>query len=351
MKKIKRVVRVGKVNIGGKNPIVVQSMTKTRTCDKKNTVNQIRRMERKGCELVRLAVVDKNDASALKEIKRRIAIPIVADIHFDYRLALMAIDAEVDKIRINPGNIGDEWKLTEVIKKASDYRVPIRIGINTGSLPKKILQKYKHPCADAVIETLESSLEIFYKNNFSDIVISAKSPDVCETIAVYEAIHRRFDYPLHLGITESGLAFSGGIRSAIGIGILLHKGIGDTIRVSLAAEPEEEVVAGYEILQSLHLRQYGPKLIVCPTCGRCEVNLLKIARLVERRLDHQKYPMTVAVMGCVVNGPGEAKEADFGIACGKKIGAIFARGKEIRRVAERKLVEELFEVINENINH
>ncbi|MGB9720190.1 MAG: flavodoxin-dependent (E)-4-hydroxy-3-methylbut-2-enyl-diphosphate synthase [bacterium] len=351
MRKIKRVVRIGNIKIGGKNPIVVQSMTKTRTSDIKRSVNQIKRMEKKGCELVRLAVVNKSDANALKEIKKQIAIPMVADIHFDYRLALMAIDAGVDKLRINPGNIGDEWKVSEIIKKASDYKIPIRIGINTGSLPKKILSKYKHPTSDAVIETLNSSLEIFYKNNFSDIVISAKSPDVCETIEVYEAIHKKFDYPLHLGITESGLVFSGGIRSAIGIGILLHQGIGDTIRVSLAGEPEKEVVAGYEILKSLHLREYGPKLIVCPTCGRCEVNLLKIARLVEKRLDHKKYPLTIAVMGCVVNGPGEAKEADFGIACGKRVGAIFARGREIKRVAEKKLVEELFEVINENINH
>jgi len=351
MKKIKRVVKVGNIKIGGDNPVVVQSMTKTMTSDVKKTVAQIKRMQMADCEIVRLAVVNKNDAVALKEIKKQVKVPLIADIHFDYRLALLAIDAGVDKVRINPGNIVDEWKISEIIKKASNYSIPIRIGINTGSLPQKILQKYKHPTPEAIIETLNSTLEIFYKNNFSDIVISTKCNDVLETISVYETIHSRFDYPLHLGITESGLLFSGSIRSAIGIGILLYKGIGDTIRVSLASDPVKEVVAGYEILKSLNLREYGPKLIVCPTCGRCEVDLLKIARLVEKRLNHEKKPLTVAVMGCVVNGPGEASQADFGIACGKGIGVIFAHGKEIKRVPEKKLVDELFEVINENINY
>ncbi len=351
MKKIKRVVKIGNVYIGGKNPIVVQSMTKTRTADIKKTVNQIKRMVKVGCEIVRVAVVNKIDALALKEIKRQVSIPVIADIHFDYRLALLSMDSGVDKIRINPGNIGDEWKLSEIIKKAKDFAIPIRIGINTGSLPGRILQKYKHPTAEAVIETLNSTLEIFYKNDFADIIISAKSPDVSQTIEVYQAIHNKFDFPLHLGITESGLLFSGSIRSAVGIGILLYKGIGDTIRVSLADEPEKEVLAGYEILKSLNLRQCGPKLIVCPTCGRCEVDLLNIARIVEKRLNYNRHPLTVAVMGCVVNGPGEAREADFGIACGKKIGAIFAQGKEIKRVKENRLIDELFEVINENIDN
>ncbi|MGQ9465407.1 MAG: flavodoxin-dependent (E)-4-hydroxy-3-methylbut-2-enyl-diphosphate synthase [bacterium] len=346
-----KVVRVGNVKIGGGNPVVVQSMTKTRTSDIKKTVAQIKRLDRAGCELVRLAVVDKNDAYALAEIKKQVKIPLIADIHFDYRLALMAIDAGVDKIRINPGNITEEWKITQIIKKAADFSIPIRIGINTGSLPRKILQKYKNASPEAIIETLKNTLEIFYKSNFSDIVISAKCADVIETITVYEVIHDQFDYPLHLGITESGLLYSGSIRSAVGIGILLYKGIGDTIRVSLAAEPVKEVIAGYEILKSLNLREYGPKLIVCPTCGRCKVDLLKIARLVEKRLNHTKKPITIAVMGCVVNGPGEASQADFGIACGKGIGAIFARGKEIKRVPEKRLVDELFEVINENIDN
>ncbi|MEO0095733.1 MAG: flavodoxin-dependent (E)-4-hydroxy-3-methylbut-2-enyl-diphosphate synthase [candidate division WOR-3 bacterium] len=351
MKKQKRVVKVGNVFIGGDHPVVVQSMTKTKTSDIKKTTAQIKRLEKIGCELVRLAVLNKGDADALKEIKRQVKIPLIADIHFDFRLALKAIDAGVDKIRINPGNIGDEWKLGEIIKKAKDYKIPIRIGINSGSLPKNILLKYNHPTTEAIIETLESTLEVFYKYDFSDIVISTKCPDVMKTIEVYEAINNRFNFPLHLGITESGVLFSGSIRSAVGIGILLYKGIGDTIRVSLADSPEREVIAGYEILQSLNLRQYGPKLIVCPTCGRCEVNLLKIAHRVEKRLKSNKLPLTIAVMGCVVNGPGEAKEADFGVACGKGIGAIFAHGKEIKRVKESKLVEELLEVIYENTNH
>lgn len=351
MEKIKKVVKIGNVKIGGHNPIVVQSMTKTRTSDIKKTVAQIKRLEMAGCELVRLAVVNKNDANALSEIKKQINIPLIADIHFDYRLALMAIDAGIDKIRINPGNITEEWKIAQIIKKAADHSIPIRIGINTGSLPKTIMQKYRSPTLEAIIETLNSALEVFYKHNFSDIVISAKCADVLETINAYETIYNNFDFPLHLGITESGLLFSGSIRSAVGMGVLLYKGIGNTIRVSLADDPVKEVIAGYEILKSLKLREYGPKLIVCPTCGRCEVNLLKIARLVEKKLNHTKKPLTIAVMGCVVNGPGEASQADFGIACGKHIGSIFAHGREIKRVPEKKLVDELFEVINENIDY
>lgn len=346
-----RVIRVGNIKIGGGNPVIVQSMTKTRTSDIKKTIAQIKRLKMAGCELVRLAVVDKNDAYALSEIKKQAEIPLVADIHFDYRLALIAIDAGINKIRINPGNITEEWKIEQIIKKAAENSIPIRVGINTGSLPKKIMQKYGRPTLEAIFETLNSALKIFYKHNFSDIVISAKCADVLETIDVYETIYNKFDFPLHLGITESGMLFSGSIRSAVGMGILLYKGIGNTIRVSLTADPVKEVIAGYEILKSLNLREYGPKLIVCPTCGRCEVNLLKIAHLVEKRLNHTKKPFTIAVMGCVVNGPGEASQADFGIACGKGIGAIFARGKEIKRVPEERLVDELFEVINENIDH
>jgi (E)-4-hydroxy-3-methylbut-2-enyl-diphosphate synthase len=326
-------------------------MTKTRTADIKKTVAQIKRLEKVGCEIVRVAVLDKKDASALKEIKKQTRIPLVADIHFDYRLALQAIDAGVDKIRINPGNITEKWKITEIIKRAKDHSIPIRIGINSGSLPKMIIQKYIHPTTEAMIETLNSILEVFYENNFYNLVISAKCPDVLKTIEVYEAIHNRFDFPLHLGITESGLSFHGSIHSAIGIGILLYKGIGDTIRVSLADKPEKEVIAGFEILRALNLRTFGPRLIVCPTCGRCQVNLFRIANQVGKRLDSEKLPLTIAVMGCVVNGPGEAKEADFGIACGKGIGSVFAKGKEIKRVKENRLVDELFEVIYENINN
>ncbi len=247
MRKQKKAVKVGNIFIGGKNPVVVQSMTKTKTSDIKKTVNQIKRLEKSGCEIVRLAVMNRIDAEALKDIKRQVKIPLVADIHFDYRLALKSIDAGVDKIRINPGNIGEEWKITEIIKKASEHSIPIRIGINSGLLPKEILHRYKHPTTEAIIETLNETLEIFYKHNFSNIVISAKCPDVLKTVEVYEAIDNKFDFPLHIGVTESGLLFSGSIRSAIGIGILLYKGIGDTIRVSLADDPVKEVIAGYGI--------------------------------------------------------------------------------------------------------
>ncbi len=351
MRRHKKVVKIGNVFIGGDNPVVVQSMTKTKTSDVEKTVSQIKRLEKAGCEIVRLAVLNRIDAEALKEIKSLVKMPLVADIHFDYRLALQAIKSGVDKIRINPGNIDEEWKIIEIIKRALDNSIPIRVGINSGSLPKKILQKYKHPTTEAIIETLNEVLETFYKHNFSDIVISAKCPDVLKTVEVYEAIDNKFDYPLHIGITESGLLLPGSIRSAIGIGILLYKGIGDTIRVSLADDPVQEVIVGYEILESLNLRRYRPRLIVCPTCGRCEVNLIKIAREVEKRLEGIKAPLNIAVMGCVVNGPGEARESDYGIACGKGIGAVFVKGKEIKRVKENRLVDTLFEVIYENINN
>ncbi len=351
MRKKTLIVRVGSVNIGGNNPVVVQSMTKTKTSDLKKTVAQIRRLERAGCEIVRMAIVNRQDAAAIREIKKSVRVPLVADIHFDYRLALSAIENGIDKVRINPGNIGDEWKVAEVIKCAKQKDIPIRIGINTGSLPVPILRKYKHPNPDAVIETLKSTLEIFYKHSFKNIVISAKCAGVLETIAVYERISEYCDFPLHLGITEAGLLFQGSIRSAVGLGVLLHRGIGDTIRVSLASDPVNEVTACYEILNSLSLRTHGPKLIVCPTCGRCEVDLLKIASRVEKRINELKKPLKIAVMGCVVNGPGEAREADFGIACGKRIGAIFAHGSEIKRVSEEKLVDALFEVIYENIDN
>jgi (E)-4-hydroxy-3-methylbut-2-enyl-diphosphate synthase len=351
MRKKKKVVTIGRVKIGGTHPIAVQSMTKLKTHDAKKVIYQIRRLQRAGCEMVRLAVVNKTDAAMLKTIKQSFILPIIADIHFDYRLALAAIDAGVDKIRINPGNIREQWKLVEIMKKAKDSNVPIRIGVNAGSLPDSILRKYKHPTPAAIVHTVENVLEVFEKNGFDNIVISAKGTAVKDTVMVYEAIHEKFVYPLHIGITEAGLPFRGGIRSGVGLGMLVNSGIGDTIRVSLTADPVMEVIAAYEILNSLDLRQHGPVLISCPICGRCEVKLEKIAREVEHRLKCYDHYMKVAVMGCVVNGPGEAREADFGIACGKNLGAIFAKGKEIKRVKESKLVDELFEVIDENINY
>jgi len=351
MRRLKRVVEIGKVQIGGNNPIVVQSMTKTKTRDIKRTINQIRRLQNAGCEMVRMAVVNKDDALSLSCIKKSVAIPIIADVHFDYRLALKAIGEGVDKIRINPGNIGEKWKVTEVIKMAKDNNVPIRIGVNSGSLPKSILKKYRHPTPGAIVESVNDATKIFIKNRFNNIVISAKGADVKDTLSVYKVLNKQFNYPFHIGITEAGLPFRGGIKSAVGLGILLNTGIGDTIRVSLTSDPVMEVVAAYEILNSLGLRQHGPILISCPICGRCEVNLAKIARTVENRLKKYKNFMKVAVMGCVVNGPGEAREADFGVACGKGIGIIFAKGKEIRRARETKLVDILFEVIDENVDN
>ncbi len=352
MKSAKKVIAIGKVKIGGKYPIAVQSMAKTKTHDIMSTLNQIRRLEKAGCELVRLAIVNKEDALALRKIKDAVSIPLIADIHFDYRLAITAIDAGVDKVRINPGNIKEKWMLEQIIRKAKDNNIPIRIGINAGSLPKLILQKYRHPTPKAIIQTLHDTLEVFSSNNFKNIVISAKGADVKDTIAVYEIINQKFPFPLHVGITEAGLAFQGSIRSAVGLGILLNKGIGNTIRVSLTADPVMEVIAAYEILSSLNLRKHGPVMISCPTCGRCEVNLTKIAEKVQERLKtYRNMDMKVAVMGCVVNGPGEAREADFGIACSKVTGAVFAKGREIRRVKESKLVNTLFEVIDAHADH
>jgi (E)-4-hydroxy-3-methylbut-2-enyl-diphosphate synthase len=282
-------------------------------------------------------------AEALSRIKAGIGIPLVADIHFDYRLALASIKSGVDKIRINPGNIGEQWKTEEVIRAARDKGIPIRIGINSGSLPKAILAKFGKPNARAIVATLDGALEPFDKLRFKQIVISAKASDVTSTVEAYQAIARRYRYPLHVGLTESGLPFEGSIRSSAALAILLNQGIGDTIRVSLTGDPVLEVKAGYELLQALHLRRHGVVLISCPTCGRCQVNLKAIARSLKKRLD--KIPrggiLTVAVMGCTVNGPGEARDADYGIACGKKTGLLFEKGRIIGKCPEKNLVREL----------
>jgi (E)-4-hydroxy-3-methylbut-2-enyl-diphosphate synthase len=351
MRHIKRVVAIGDLKIGGNYPVAVQSMTKTKTQDVKKTINQIRRLQSAGCELVRCAIVNKDDVTAVSAIKKSIRVPLVADVHFDYRLALACIDLGVDKLRINPGTIPETRKIVHIIQRAQEKNIPIRIGVNSGSLPKAILQKYHHPTTEALVETMHNALAIFADHKFDNIVISAKGVDVQDTVKAYEIIDKECDFPLHCGITEAGTSFRGGIRSAVGLGILLNEGIGDTIRVSLTADPVQEVVAAYEILVALGLRQHGPVLISCPTCGRCEVDLEQIALAVERRLKKYTNFMKVAVMGCVVNGPGEAREADFGIACGKGVGALFVKGKEIMRVKEEKLVDTLFEVIDENINN
>jgi (E)-4-hydroxy-3-methylbut-2-enyl-diphosphate synthase len=344
-RKLTKEILVGDVPIGGNAPVTVQSMTNTDTRDVKATVRQIHRLEGAGCEIVRVAVPDQAAAKALSQIKRQIAIPLVADIHFDYRLALSAVEAGVDKLRINPGNIGSQERIEAVVKAASERKIPIRIGVNSGSLEKELLQKYGWPTAEAMVESALRHVAILEKLGFEEILISLKSSDVPVTIQAYELISEKVSYPLHVGVTEAGTLKAGSIRSAVGIGILLAQGIGDTIRVSLTSDPVEEVEVGFEILKSLGLRQRGPTVISCPTCGRTEIDLIPLAEEVERRVKSIEKPLKIAVMGCVVNGPGEAKQADFGIAGGKGEGLVFKHGKVIKKVKETQLVDALLEEI------
>lgn len=347
MKKLKptQTVKIGNLKIGGGNPIAVQSMCDTDTRDTKKTVRQIRKLEAVGCEIVRLAVVDEEAAWALKKIKKQVSIPLVADIHFDYKLAVLAVAAGADKIRINPGNIGSNKKVTEVVRACQDKNIPIRIGVNIGSLNKKIEAKYGRT-AKAMAESALQEISILEKLNFNNIVISLKASDIFRTVAAYRLIFKKVDYPLHLGITEAGTLKTGIIKSSIGLGILLNEGIGDTIRVSLTAAPAEEVSAAWEILKALKLRTRGATLISCPTCGRTEFDLIGLAKQVEKVLGHIKKPITIAVMGCVVNGPGEAKEADLGIAGGGKGQAVlFKKGVILRTVPEERIFKELISEI------
>jgi (E)-4-hydroxy-3-methylbut-2-enyl-diphosphate synthase len=343
-------VWVGNVAIGGDAPISVQSMTKTDTRDVSATVKQIKRLEKAGCEIIRVAVPDMESALALSKIKSQIKIPLVADIHFDYRLALKAIDSGVDKLRINPGNIGAEWKVKEIVKSAKMRKIPIRVGVNAGSLPRDLLAKYKKPSAPALVEAALRQVRILENLDFNDIVISLKSFDVPTTIKAYQLISKKINYPLHLGITEAGLPLLGSVRSALGIGLLLAEGIGDTIRVSLTGDPVEEVKVGYEILKSLNLREHGPTIISCPTCGRCEIDLVSLTKKLEQKLKNVHAPLKIAVMGCVVNGPGEARDADVGIAGGKGYGLLFRKGKEIEKVKEKDLVKALMHTVYDLIS-
>lgn len=340
-----KVITVGGIKIGGGNPIVVQSMTKTQTTDVKQTVKQIKQLEEVGCELIRVAVPDLDSAYAIRQIKKNIKIPLVADIHFDYRLAIESIKSGADKIRINPGNIGSEERVKLIINEAKKNKVPIRLGLNSGSIKKD-----KMNLETTMMKTLESYIEMFEKNNFGDIIISAKASDVVSTIKLYHQIAKKYNYPLHLGITESGTKLVGSIKSAIGLGVLLYNGIGDTIRVSLTSDPIDEVIVGYEILKSLNLRNYGIELISCPTCGRCKINLQKIVSSFEKELPSLNIkffekPIKVAIMGCEVNGPGEAKNADLGIAFGKGVGLLFAKGKPIKKVRFDNSTEELIKIL------
>jgi (E)-4-hydroxy-3-methylbut-2-enyl-diphosphate synthase len=347
MRRETRQISIGTVAVGGGAPISVQSMCSTDTRDVVATMAQITRLAEAGCELVRCAVLDSEAAEALGRIKAASPIPVIADIHFDYKLALAVLAGGVDGLRLNPGNIGERWKVAEVVKAASERSVPIRIGVNAGSLEKELLAKYGHPTAEAMVESGLGHIRILEELGYDRIKISLKASDVMKTVEAYRLLSTKVDYPLHIGITEAGTIFSGTIKSSVGLGILLADGIGDTLRVSLTGDPVDEVRVGFEILKSLNLRQHGVNFVSCPTCGRCQINLIDVANEVEQRLKGVDAPFTVAVMGCIVNGPGEAREADFGIAGGKGEGLLFRHGEIVRKVPEAEMADALVvEVLN-----
>lgn len=338
-------IKLGNIFIGEDSTITVQSMTNTDTRDKAATIEQIISLEKVGCDIVRCAVPDMEACNALKDITKSVNIPVVADIHFDYKLAIKSIENGVSGLRINPGNIGSNDRVKEVAKVAQNSNIPIRVGVNSGSLNKDMLKKYGGVSSDALVESALNHVKILENANFDNIVISIKSSNVIQMVESYRKISTICQYPLHLGVTEAGTSFTGTIKSSVGIGTLLMEGIGDTIRVSLTGDPVQEVKVGKEILKACGLRKQGVELISCPTCGRTEINLIKIAEEVERRLSHINKNIKVAVMGCVVNGPGEAREADIGIAGGKGEGLIFKNGDIIKKVREENLVEALMEEI------
>ena len=342
-----RKIKIGnKTFIGGDSRITVQSMTNTDTRDVKSTVNQIRNLEIAGCDIIRCAVPDMEAAKAIGEIAKQISIPLVADIHFDYKLALESIKNGVSALRINPGNIGSIERVKMVAEACNDKNIPIRIGVNSGSLEKELLVKYGKPCPEALVESALKSADILEKMNFRDIVISIKSSDVQTMINSYRLMSEKSDYPLHLGVTESGTPWRGTIKSSVGIGTLLAEGIGDTIRVSLTGDPVEEIKVGNEILKALGIKKGGIEFVSCPTCGRTQIDLIGIAKEIEDKLSSCKKDIKVAIMGCVVNGPGEAREADIGIAGGKGEGIIFKKGEILKKVKEEDLVQELMKEID-----
>ena len=340
-----KVVKVGNVLVGGDNRISVQSMTNTDTRDVEATIKQIRKLQDAGCDIVRCAVLDMEAARAIKKIVEKIDIPLVADIHFDYKLALESIKNGVSALRINPGNIGSREKVEILAKACMEKKIPIRIGVNSGSLSKEILQKYGKVVPEALVESALTHIKILEEVNFNDIVVSIKSSNIETMINSYRLASQKFDYPLHLGVTEAGTPWRGTIKSAIGLGALLSEGIGDTIRVSLTGDPVEEIKVGREILKNFGQIKEGIELISCPTCGRTQIDLINIAKEVENRLENCNKSIKVAVMGCVVNGPGEAKDADIGIAGGIGEGLIFRKGKIVKKVKEEDLVEELIKII------
>lgn len=342
-----KVIKVGSVNIGGNFPVSVQSMTNTDTRDILATVKQIHRLENAGCEIVRVAILDEDAAAALKKIKENVNIPIIGDIHFDYKLAIKAIENGADCVRVNPGNIGGFQKLKKVVEVAKEYDVSLRIGVNAGSLEKDLLKSYGVTAKSLVLSGLRS-VEFLEGINFTNFKLSLKASSVTLTIDAYRSFSKITSYPLHLGITEAGTEVIGTIKSAVGIGTLLAEGIGDTIRVSLTSDPVKEVYVAYEILKSLNLRKQGVTFISCPTCGRTEIDIEKLANEVEKILKDIKENITVAVMGCPVNGPGEAREADYGIAGGKKVGLIFKKGEIVKKVKEEILLEEFIKILKED---
>ena len=344
-----RSVMVGNVQIGGQNKVVIQSMCNTKTKDVEATVKQTLELEKAGSEIIRVACLDIEDAKAIKEIKKQIHIPIVADIHFDYKIALQAIESGVDKVRINPGNIGSEDKVKAVVDKCKERHIPIRIGVNAGSLEKDLLEKYGKPTARAMVESARRHIEILEKLDFHDYLISLKASNLDLCIESYEMASKEFNCPLHLGITEAGTEFSGTVKSSIGLGVMLRQGIGDTVRVSLSDDPVKEIKVAKEILKDCNLYKKSPTLVACPTCGRTQIDLIPIAKEVEEFLQTIEADITVAVMGCVVNGPGEAREADIGIAGGIKEGMLFKKGQIIRKVKQEEIVETLKQEILEMI--
>ncbi len=341
-----RQILVGNVPIGGGAPIAVQSMTNTDTRDVEATVSQIIGLENAGCEIIRVAVLDIEAARAIRSIRDRIRIPLIADIHFDSRLAVASMENGAQAIRINPGNIGSKEKLKRVVDAAKGFRVPIRVGVNSGSVEKDILKKFGKPTPKALAESAMRNVRLLEELDFHDIKISIKSSDAMITIEAYREVSGLTDCPLHLGVTEAGGLIAGTVKSSIALGILLSEGIGDTFRVSLTRDPVEEIRVGYEILRALHIRERGPELISCPTCGRCQINLFSIAERIERHVQTMTAPIKVAVMGCVVNGPGEAKEADIGLAGGKGVGIIFKKGRIFKKVPEDQLYDVFLNELN-----
>jgi (E)-4-hydroxy-3-methylbut-2-enyl-diphosphate synthase len=342
-----RQISIGSVKIGGDVPISIQSMTKTDTRDVRRTVRQIRRLEEAGCEIVRVAIVDEEAARAIAEIKKRIQIPIIGDIHFHYFLALKAMESGADGIRLNPGNIGGRERLKTVVIHAKDRSIPIRIGVNAGSLEKDLLKRFGGATAEAMVSSALRTIEWMEDLGFTQIKVSLKASDVLRTVEAYRLFSRTTDYPLHLGITEAGRGSGAIVKSSIGIGLLLSEGIGDTLRVSLTGDPVEEVRVGYEILRALKIRQHGVEIISCPTCGRCEVDLTSLVEKVEKGVKGISKPLTLAIMGCVVNGPGEAKEADIGIAGGRRVGVLFKKGKIVKKIREKDFASVLLKGVHE----